>query len=259
MYNHGRSLLVNRDGSAVGNTLGDELTLETFKAVNLGAGQLAIRRILFGSDPDPYMLNYRTRQLLSLIHASPLVEHLLALDPRITYRLDTADYFADAVYKPNVVNLIGEAVLRVQASPAAPDASGRMWFSTRIDVTSSTTLTVRRNWPIGTTTHEVDFIGGLTDQYKLGESGYRFRIQGTPDVGDAWLVEVLNRPMEDLGQLVANLERVGEPALIEVFGLSRDEPYATFRNLWQNHTELPLRLGGLVMALIYSTETRRRG
>lgn len=257
MYNHARNLLVNVSGGSTGNTLGDELTPETFKAVSLGAGQLAVRRLLFGADPDQYMLNYRARQLLAMIHASPLVEYVTALDPRITYRFDTAEYFSEAVFKPTVINLIGESELTIQSVPAAPDRSGRMWHSLRIDVIGSNAITVRRNFPLGTATYSINLDDPFSSQYRLGESGYLFRVRDGAEVGDAWMVEVLNRPQDDLGQLVANLERVGEPALLEIFGLSRDEPYATFRNLWQSHTETPLRLGGLVMALIYSTEARR--
>jgi hypothetical protein len=47
--------------------------------------------------------------------------------------------------------------------------------------------------------------------------------------------------------------------LVELFGLSRSEPWNTFRELWRRHQETPYQLGGALLALIYRTEEVRRG
>ena len=258
MFNHVRTLLVNRDGADGTTVLGDELTPATFKAGKLDGGQQAVRRILFGTDPDQYMLNYRVRQLLSLIHASPLVEFVTALDPRITYRFDTADLFADSYFAPTVFPLSGQAQdLRVIGSAAAPDISGQMRHSVRLEMLDGDTINVTQSYPLRSTTNDLGFDNGLSQKLKLGVSGYEFRVAETAGSGDSWLVEVLNRPQYDLAQLVANLKGVGEPALLSLFGTARTEPLQTFKNLWFDNRELPLQLGGLVMALAYSTEARR--
>lgn len=225
--------------------------------MKLSSGQQAIRRILFGADPDQYMLNYRARQLLALVHASPLVEYVTKLDPRITYRFDTADLFAEQIYTPQVTNLTGDAGLRIVGEAAAPDITGRMRYSLRLTLTDGDTIQIRQSYPPAQKTTDLTFSGGVSNRVRLGDTGYDVRIDDMAGSGDEWLVECLNRPQWDLSQLVANLSHVGETALLDVFGLSKAEPYATFRNLWYRNRELPLQLGGLVMALIYSTEARR--
>lgn len=213
--------------------------------------------MLFGSEPDADMLNYRARQLMALLHAGPLVEHVLALDPRITYRFDTADYFSDEIFVPQQALVSGETRLSIFGEPSAPDVNGRMHHSTRIEVLGGETVSIRRSYPLAHVNAEYAFTSGVSNKLKLGVSGYEFRMPDTVGTGDVWVVETLNRPQWDLGQLVANLELVGEPALLDVFGTATTEPYATFRNLWRTCRETPLRLGGLVLALIYATEARR--
>ena len=88
----------------------------------------------------------------------------------------------------------------------------------------------------------------------------------SPPSGDpcsplAWTVSVDIRPRLDLGQIAANLSQSGEPSTDRLFGLGDPygsaEPFKTFRNLWYTHKELPYRLGGLLLALIYQLERVR--
>lgn len=204
------------------------------------------------------MLNYRARQLLSLIHASPLVEFATRLDPRLTYRFDEADYFADSVFDPQILELNdNDGALKLIGEPTLPDVTGRMRHSVRVEVNSADTVRVRIDRPVSETVYDIAFENGLSNKVLLGRTGYQFRLTDTVAIGDVWLVETLHRPQWDMGQLAANLERVGEDSLLAVFGTSSAEPYATFRNLWNKQGELPLRLGAFVMALVYATEARR--
>lgn len=36
-----------------------------------------------------------------------------------------------------------------------------------------------------------------------------------------------------------------------LFGKAQEEPYKTFRNLWEQHTRIEYKLGGLILALVY--------
>jgi hypothetical protein len=46
---------------------------------------------------------------------------------------------------------------------------------------------------------------------------------------------------------------IGEPTLTSLFGVAPAEPFRTFQNLWEQNDEVPLRLGGLILATIYRT------
>lgn len=74
-----------------------------------------------------------------------------------------------------------------------------------------------------------------------------------------WRVTAFAPPSSAVS-LLPLLEVIGEPNLLELFGVSnRDQPYATFKNLWFDHPLAAYRLAGFTMAMIYRTEEIRRG
>lgn len=77
--------------------------------------------------------------------------------------------------------------------------------------------------------------------------------------GNAWRLTSF-APPASVVSLIPLLEVMGEPNLLELFGVSNyDQPYATFKNLWFDHPLAAYRLAGFTMALIYRTEEIRRG
>lgn len=77
--------------------------------------------------------------------------------------------------------------------------------------------------------------------------------------GSVWRVTAFAPPASAVS-LLPLLEVIGEPNLIELFGVSnRDQPYATFKNLWFDHPLAAYRLAGFTMAMIYRAEEIRRG
>lgn len=75
----------------------------------------------------------------------------------------------------------------------------------------------------------------------------------------AWRVSAFANPTSVIN-VVPLLEVMGEPNLLELFGVSNyDQPYATFKNMWFDHPLAPYRLAGFTMAMIYRTEEIRRG
>jgi hypothetical protein len=261
MLNHARTLLLNVTGSdRLADYPGEEMVPPEFTALELPSYLDTVRTVLFGADPDRVMLNYRVRQLLAVLHSSPLEVFLTRLDPRITYDVRDDAFISDATFLPRVTQLDGPpAHLTVIGAPAAPDASGRCRHDLTVEVVAPDRVRVQRQTP---PRQGADFgltmSHGLSNRMDLLGTGYSFRID-SDQAGLKWLVEVINRPQLDLGQIVANLEQVGETVLLQLFGLERDEPWTTFRNLWQQKKELPLKLGGLLCALVYRTEERRRG
>jgi hypothetical protein len=89
-------------------------------------------------------------------------------------------------------------------------------------------------------------------------SGYKFRIN-SQETDLKWRVEGFLRPTSDLYSIEEGLRSVGEPYLLQLFGVSNEEPYLTFRNCWERHPEFAYRLGGLVLAMIYRTEEIMNG
>lgn len=66
-----------------------------------------------------------------------------------------------------------------------------------------------------------------------------------------WNVAARVNPSPALISVLPNLEFLGEPTYLELFGVVPDEPYRTFKNLWEEHPLPAYRLSGIVLALIY--------
>lgn len=67
----------------------------------------------------------------------------------------------------------------------------------------------------------------------------------------AWRVSARANPTPAILTVLPNLEFLGEPLYLELFGVKPPEPYATFLNLWENHPLPAYRLSGIVLAFIY--------
>jgi len=246
-----------------GAALAEEAIPLAFRPVGLNSALLAIRRLLFATDPDRAMINYRVRQFLTALHASPWEPYLLDLDPRITYATGADATLAQAApFTPLVVPL-GAAwpPPAVVGSAAAPDAVGRLAFEYEVTVTAADSAGVLRVQPYRRTyTLPFTVADGLSSEVPLPGSGYALRLGGAGlTVGAAWRVTFHLRPTRDPADAVAAAGRAGQPVLVELFGTGRDEPYRTFRNLFAKGREGLDRLAGLVLALVYRTEEARRG
>jgi hypothetical protein len=248
-------LLINVDGDASPGTsfFGEEFVPTTFKALELPTYLQLIRERLFGSRPDRAMLNYRAWQFMRLIHAAELEQFVVDLDPRFTY-VDSlrTDLFTPETYEPVVTQIGGDpAELFIQSGPAAPDTVGQVRHRYKVDILSTTTVAVtQQTIPQGQEISEFALTDGVSGRIDLGDSGYGVLLS-TDLPSAAWNVEVFNQPTFDLGQIALALETVGEPALVQLFGLGNAEPFVTFRNLWRDSNEVPWKLGGLLLAVIY--------
>lgn len=257
MLNHARTLLMNRNGDASPGPdfFGEEAVPVAFKQLELPTFLNEIRLRLFGSEPDRSMLNYRLWQFMRLLHAGELAEFITDLDSRVSY-VDSqrADLFSPQSYVPNVLQVAGaNAALNIQGDPAPPDSTGRMFHQYRVVILSGSTVRVtQQTKPVKTDVFEYTFTAGISDRQPLGDSGYGFLL-GTDNIGTEWRVEILNRPTLDLGEISASFESIGEPILVDLFGLAPDEPFKTFRNLRNLNDEIPLKFGGLLLATIYRT------
>jgi len=263
MYNHARTLLLNEDGKKQPGQdfLGEELVPRDYRKLQLPDYIRQIRAFLFGTTPDRAMLNYRIKQFLDLIQPTELNSFVLDLDPRVTYDIaDEPTLVRDVpFFVPEVRQYAGTpATLTILGSPAVPDATGRVIYDFDVDILLGNTIEVKRlSQPDESNIVALTLTNGLSNHINLPGTGYRF-VVNDDNPGAAWKITGNLRPMWTMGQIVLLLERLGEPTVLELFGLQNVEPWNTFRNLWFDHPELPYKLGGFLLAMIYRTEEVRR-
>lgn len=259
MLNHFSTLLRNVPGAAVDPDVpGEELAPLDYAPVVLPSPLQTVRRVLFGATPDRAMLNYRSRQLLTVLHATELAEYVTALDPRITY--DVLDRgFTDLPLGAIYQQVAGSesASVTVSGQDAPPDYSGRMQKAWLLTVVSDSLATILHD---GLTTNaNYTSTAYLSSLVPLPNSGLFVNFQ--PLVGAAWRIENLSRPVADLGSLLATLKAQPYEELQQLFLRDRpegyEEPMLTFWNLWLQHRDFAHQLGGLLCALVYHTELLR--
>lgn len=255
MINHARTLLANIDGArASRGTPGEELIPPAFRQLRLPRSVQAVRRVLFGVDPDREYMNYRLRELMTLLHSTELEEFVLALDPRVTYwPIEDAELFVDG-FGVTTTRLHGTEADRIYVTgqPAADDQNGRMVMQWRLEVMPDEQVNVRRTTrpsDADTTAYEVQ--AGLSTPTPLSGSGLTVRFAAVS--GAAWMIRSQARPATELGQLTEHLRSVVDELLaIDLFGAApRGEPQQTFWNLWTRHPHMPYQLGGLLLGTIY--------
>lgn len=253
MINHFRTLLMNVDGSTQpGNYIAEEIIDPGYSAVVLPQALRTIRTALFGSNPDRHMLNYRCRQLLALIHASPLQQYVTAVDRRITYGFDNKAIATQ--WGIDTAIALGTEPPTFYGTLEAPDVSGRIQRSYLLDVATDDTVNVSRTTvPLETNTYSIT-PGQLIP---LVGSGISFTLADGV-APQRYAVDTFARPTRDLSAVAASAVNLGEAVYIYLFGLPLVEPFKTFKNLWMYQQELPLRLGALVCALAYRTDLARR-
>lgn len=255
MINHVRTLLMNVDGDTpMDDTIAAELLDPTYRADDLPTALVRVRAVLFGADPDTSMLNFRCRQLLAVLHTSPMAEYVTALDSRITYDFTDPALVNQAAFRPVVAkNGQFDGELMLFGDIAAPDVSGQMRhaFDVSTPYTGSVEIT-QRTKPMRTV--GASFTAG--DRITLASSGLVMKL--TSDApGQLWNVTGYGRPVRDIGLMVDAIGRLGEPTLIELFGITKTEPYRTFRDVFHTGRETPLRLSAAVLALAYRTNELR--
>lgn len=258
MLNHVRTLLLNVDAAKAPalTFFAEEAVADNYVALALPGYMTRLRAILFGESPDRYMLNYRLRQLLAIVHASPLVEHVTALDRRITYGFAKTDIADANWFAPQGVPM-GDpltATIVFQGVPSAPDTHGRMFASFVIRPVDE--VVIRETPPQQQIAFDATITNGITGIGQLPGTGRSFFLN-TAGASTVWYVRCLNRPQWSPGVLTANLAQVNEAALLSLFGTANVEPFRTFHAIWTQSNETPLRLSAFVLALAYRMEALR--
>ncbi len=163
MINHGRNLLLNANGSSFvrDDVPGEEYVPPDFRSVRLPTSLQRVRSVLFGDRPDRLMLNYRTRELLQLLHATELREFLTDLDPRITYEFGSD--FADMGTGLVVTQLEGSSQIKLDVIGDLGSAYGQnnLYREWNLDVIDTDTIEVSQVKPTRSV-EEVEYDPGTT-------------------------------------------------------------------------------------------------
>lgn len=258
MFNHARTLLANQiaaNGSP-SPYLAEELTPPIFVPLITPDYLQSFRTVLFGYTPDRQMINYRTRQLMTLLHSTPLLDYVLRLDPRTTYRTGSdSSLVGDELFVPSILQISGvPATLYVTGQPEPPDIHGRIRQFFDVVASGAAVLISKITAPAQQDSFPLVLVDGLSALIPLTGTG--LTCQFTSVVG-SWQIETFNRPQFDLGALTATLAELSETSFRRLFGETSDEPYATCRNLWYRQNEWPLRLGAVILAMIYRLDEVR--
>jgi hypothetical protein len=258
MINHARTLLLNVSGATNSREEpGEEYTPETFAAFELPSFLQAVRRVLLGAAPDRYFLNCRARELMQLLHTTELAEYVYQLDPRVTYWPEQPGVISPRTAIISTQNQgPASTKLLLFGTPRSNTLLGRSRYGYRISVETGLEQPFRVNIRTDDLVdHYTEFNNlALSPVVNFPDAPLKLRVQN-PQTGAAWSVTTTAQPDPVITTLLPVLEILGEPVLLELFGVStKDEPYATFRNLWFDHPLPVYRLAGLVLATIYRTD-----
>ena len=148
-----------------------------------------------------------------------------------------------------------EPGLTVTSTFETPDVLGRCYQQWRVKQTDTQYEITHETTPRKFAVEDAEFTDELGHLVTLPESSLQF--QANRDPGAEWRVEAYTRPQRGLGDLEAAIAKLGPETMLELFHVGdpegQQEPWQTFRNLWENHNETAYRLGAVVLALIYHT------
>lgn len=254
MINHVRTLLMNVAPADFSSAyVFEEIIAPDYTVRTLPSYLVDLRRIIFGETPDRTMLNYRTRQLLCLLANSELQQFVTDLDPRITY--DLSDIPTET-FRPVVTPVNGTtAEAFLMEAPFDSSKTGQMLHEWSLYINGMSVEVTKTN-PYTKVTLPVTYANSLSDPVPLVLSPLGLSMTDT-EQPNFWNVRYFALPSKDLGQILADIDIMGESALIELFGigtpLGETEPFKTFYNLWRTNPFTPYRLGAVVLAMAYQT------
>jgi hypothetical protein len=254
MINHARTLLMNRPGDHgySWDFPGEEFIDPTFIPKQLPVWLKNGWQVLFGTAPDRIYLNYRLRQVMTMLHSTELVEYVEALDPRITYWPLRDNEPFDQIFRVTIDQASGPITsIFTGGSHEVDDGAGQSERQWLVEVLDSQLVAVTQHMPrIVTETVLYTVTDGLSSPITLGSSNLNIRFRETA-AGVSWIVHSRARPRADITTRLLTLEStIGGEGIDKLFAAT-SEPYRTFRNLWEDNNGFGYRSGALLLGIIY--------
>lgn len=262
MINHARTLLLNVSGaSSQSQYIGEEYIPPAYTPIALPTYLALPHKLLFGSAPDRYFINFRAQELLRYIHETELAEFVYALDPRVTYWPVNSTPFVTEASKISIAQTGGTTGSRISVTgtPRPLNGQGRSMREYSVQIEAGAAVVSLVNEPAAvtaTTTTPLTVTSGLSQPVPLPQSELWLKITN-PQNGVRWQIIAIAKPDPAVTTLLPTLELMGEPLFLELFGVAPKEPFATFKNLWFDHPSPVYHMGGLLLAMIYRLEELR--
>jgi len=255
--NYVRTVLLNQTrGSNLASTLAEEYVSDDYYPRALPATFNKIRGVLFGSNPDRPMYNFRMYQLMQTLHSTELEEYVTQHDDRITYLpFDRDELFASA-FGNTVTAASGTAgTLTVLGDAVADEFTGILYHKWIVTVLDGSTVTIRKLAPAAQQSQTAaiySMTNNLSNAIALPDSAQQFNFSGT--AGDEWVIEALANPSRNMADILNTLQIIiNDVDQTALFGSTPVEPYLTFSNIWNNHSEYAYQLSALLLAMAFRT------
>lgn len=254
MINHVRTLLMNRTREGYPQDYpGEEYIQPDFIPKKLRLELQLIHRQLFGVAPDRLFLNYRVRQLLTIMHSTELVEFIYDFDPRVTYTplVDDESLF-DEVFVTTVRQVAGSGnTLYVSGEHVTTPGDNRLQQTWDVIVTEDAIRVDKRSLPTDSVLHPANYNGGLSNLIPLVGSGLSVRIKEAP-INTRWTINSAAQPVDDVGQVLAQLESsISDGGFQLLFPITTQEPLTTLKNIWNRNHLSAYRYTALLLATVY--------
>jgi hypothetical protein len=255
VVNHFRTLLLNQTGSLAYSPdyIGEEYVPANYVAIQLPDWLQAIWTTLFGANPDRAMLNYRLKEYTSLLHSTPeLADYVTAFDSRLTYwPSNNTDLFDTTVFRAVGIPL-GSTTKEIYFVGDPLDLivnNDQLYYEW--DLLTIATNTVRISTitrPSATQDTVFTVADSLSSVVPLPTSSLSVRFPSGD--GSMWKVKALARPVKTVSDISVALFNNNFVSTTKLFA-STAEPYKSFKNMWDQGEILPIKLGGLLLALGY--------
>jgi len=258
VINHARTLLLGQEGEIIptGYYVGEEYVPE-YSPVVLTLGLKPVYDALFGLDPDYEGRLYRTAQYMALLDSTEYSEYVSNFDSRLTYDVGSSGFTGlDYGIEITTDSVLELAIVGVWEEPSY---KGRMRNDWVVEATGSNQILVRHVQTKTTQGTVLTFsTSGVSNQFKLPESDLKAIIIAPSGMtGDRW--DILHRTSlaGTLADVMTSLEALSFSARQALFGVRQEEPWLTFRNLFDKNQLLPFRFSGALLAFIYRIEAQR--
>lgn len=264
MVNHVRTLLLNasQSESRALTFPGEDIVPLTYRPIAVSEPLLALRRVLFGSNPDRAYINWRLREYMTILHRSRLADHMTVDDKRITYWPYDRPLGFDStpMLGANQVRLNGAMTMQFLGDHTADDANGRLLWSGMITIVENKSFTIEAETPDRlTSTGNLLFTNNLSAPIAVPGSTVRLVFQEYASSSyDRFSITLMARPAKKLDTVLTDLksllgERANGRCADALFGTAAIEPFKTYKQLWLDGYP-HMKLGAVLLALAKKTE-----
>jgi len=216
--------------------------------------ELTIRNVLFGTNPDRLMVNYRCFQFLRLLHASKWAEAVTAVDRRTTYDPwiwpGTQVNWSKEVISNSTLGILLSGIV----TPNDAEGVCNDLYTVRINNLGTATI-LRRSVTIANIPYT--FSNGVSNPIALGNTGLNVVFNAVPSNGQSADILVPREPGWSLGQIELEImDKVDFGTISALVNAGTDMQSITSTNLWYRSRDTQARLCGIVMALVNYARSR---